>query len=79
MPFTIITTFDLISLVLELAGVAVISYFMWKESLKMQGKIWIAFAIIYIAAGLKFKIIGIAVTLAAAIIYNETKNKGEQK
>ena len=72
MPFIFSAVFELIAL-------AVISYFMWKESLKMQGKIWIAFAIIYIAAGLKFKVLGIAIILAAAIIYNETKSKGKQK
>lgn len=48
---------------------------MWKESCKMKGKIWIAFAVIFMAAGMKFGPIGTAATLAAAIIYNESKKE----
>ena len=68
-------TLSFIGLIVEMIIVIITCYFMWKESLKMKSKIWIAFALIFWAAGLKFGPIGTAATLAAAIIYNESKKE----
>lgn len=68
-------TLSFIGLIVEMIIVIITCYFMWKESLKMKSKIWIAFAIIFVAAGIKFGVIGTAATLAAAIIYNESKKE----
>lgn len=70
-----ILTLSFIGLIIEMTVAIITCYFMWKESCKMKGKIWIAFAIIFIIAGVKFGAIGTAATLAAAIIYNESKKE----
>ena len=70
-----ILTLSFIGLIVEMSIVIITCYFMWKESCKMKGKNWIAFAVIFVAAGLKFGPIGTAATLAAAIIYNESKKE----
>ena len=70
-----ILTLSFIGLIAEMTIAIITCYFMWKESCKMKGKIWIAFAIIFIVAGIKFGVIGTAATLAAAIIYNESKKE----
>lgn len=64
-----------IGLIVDLAIMIITGFFMWKESLKMKSKIWIAFALIFWVTGLKFGPIGTAATLAAAIIYNESKKE----
>lgn len=68
-------TLSFIGLIVDLAIMIITGFFMWKESCKMKGKIWIAFALIFWVAGLKFGPIGTAATLAAAIIYNESKKE----
>lgn len=68
-------TLSFIGLIVDITIMIITGFFMWKESCKMKSKIWIAFALIFWAAGLKFGPIGTAATLAAAIIYNESKKE----